>query len=79
MRPVTSIRVPAAYEGSAARMNAIAEFRLGWGRCGRVVSMLDIQYRPGVAIVFQQHDDGTIVEFVYPLEQLTGRIEVRRD
>ncbi len=77
MKSVTLIRVPSHYTIDKRPIFALAEFRLGHGPCGRVVTSLRIEYRSAFVLVIQRHDDGTTVEFAYPIVSLTGRIEVR--
>jgi hypothetical protein len=78
VRRVTSVRVPARFTlHDVVPTVAVAEFRLGWGPCQRNVTSLRVEYRSAFVLIIQRHDDGTTVEFAYPIAQLTGRVEVR--
>jgi len=73
---ITRILVPAdwVHEGHLRRDRA--EFTLGPGPCGKTVTRLDFTIDNACAWVLQVHEDGTFKRFVYPLAQLTGRVEV---
>jgi len=73
---ITCIRVPAAWVHEGTSRTSRAEFLLGPGPCGKTVSMLESTFKDGCLCILQVHDDGTYKRFLYPLEQLLGRIEI---
>jgi hypothetical protein len=76
---VSSIRFPASWHDSAGTFrNEIAEFKLGQGPCGLTVSALSYSVADGTLVIEQRHVEGGPKTFIYPLAQLTGRIEVQK-
>lgn len=71
-----SVKLPAQWLDGDAIRRETAMFQLGPGPCGRIVSELGVVMAAESVSVFQQHDDGSRKVFIYPLGQLTGRIEV---
>lgn len=75
---VTSIKVPARWRQDGRFVHGVAEFKLGKGPCGLTVSSLSYTIRDGVLTIDQRHTEGGPKAFVYPLDHLTGRIEVTK-
>jgi hypothetical protein len=78
MSAVKRIIVPATFQKDGAWNHKPAVFELGLGSCGLVVTALAWEVGDGCLYVLQTHNDGTFKHFVYPLGQLTGRVEVER-
>jgi hypothetical protein len=72
---IARITVPAAWGPTHTRRAEIAEFKLGPGPCGLTVTSIDAQLSEGCLSIIQLHSDGPAKHFIYPLSQLTGRIE----
>lgn len=74
---VTRIRIPAEFRVSASQTRTeVADFKLGKGPCGKVVTGLEMDCQAAFVEVIQCHADGTGKSFHYPNHTLTGRIEV---
>lgn len=80
---IVSVRIPSTWAElhpsgqSVSNRDAIAEFKLGIGPCGKEV--VEIEVNPDVpnAIAVLQHcSDGELKTFVYPYHTVTGRIEI---
>jgi hypothetical protein len=72
---VKSLRFPASWSQDGIPRDEVAEFRLGLGPCGRTVTRLGYEIGDGCLHILQEHSDAPQKRFVYPLSQLTGRIE----
>lgn len=73
---ITRIRIPADFRVDDTRTRtAVADFRLGVGPCGKVVTELGITYDSDDVSVTQRCK-GEIKVFSYPRSTLTGRVEV---
>lgn len=72
------IRIPSTWR-EAGGFNrprcAVADFQLGLGPCGKVVTALNGYIRNDCYCVDQICDDGERKIFRYPLHTITGRIE----
>lgn len=66
------IRIPARW---ANHDSAVADFKLGLGPCGKVVTLLRVNYCDNFVTVQQITDDGEWRFFRYHYTQLTGRIK----
>ena len=74
---ITRIRVPARFQiDDAGPTVAVATFALGMGPCGREVTALSLDADTAMLSIVQRHADGSTVAFLYPLAQITGRVEV---
>lgn len=78
---ITKIRVPARYYDfeRACGVSKLAEFQLGLGPCGKVVSALDAGWTGTENNIFwirQRHVDGTHKIFYYRNADLIGRVEI---
>jgi hypothetical protein len=69
------IRFPASWSQQGTFRDEVAEFRLGKGPCGLTVTRLDYEVADGCLHILQEHAGHPPKRFVYPLAQLTGRIE----
>lgn len=73
----TRIRIPAFYrDKNGTKVHHIADFQLGLGPCGKVVTCLSLDQEDDVVRVIQCHDDSTAKVFSYLKAHITGRIEV---
>lgn len=71
------ITVPARWtEPSGGARHTPAVFTLGEGPCGLTVTSLDFEIADRCLYIWQRHSDGPDKRFIYPLAQLTGRVEV---
>lgn len=74
---IVRIRVPSRwYAGDAGWDMAVAEFKTGPGPCGLTVTSLAFEVSENALHITQQHENAGPKWFIYPLAQLTGRIEV---
>ena len=55
---------------------APVNFQLGLGPCGKVVKNLYINYSDAIVTIMQEHEDGTVKEFIYQMNDIAGRIVV---
>lgn len=70
------IRVPAEWRDATGRQHfGIADFQLGYGSCGKVVSRLEIEVSEAGVLVNQYTECGEEKQFFYPARTLTGRVE----
>jgi len=81
---ITKIRVPAQWRVPSEHKEyetrlATAEFSLGIGPCGKVVTMLEIEMSDELVNIGQHHEDGSCKNFVYRVCDLTGRVEIEYD
>ncbi len=82
---ITKIRVPAKWRVPSDMQRieyetfATAEFSLGFGPCGKEVISLEIEVHDKFVNVTQIHADETSKNFLYRIEDLTGRVEIEHD
>ncbi len=74
--PQASPRNAAVFEQNAKWVFAKAEFGLGLGPCGKVVTRLDAHQTENTFTISQMHEDGTIKDFIYQMSDIAGRIVV---
>lgn len=74
--PIAAIKVPAGFTLDGAYRNEVAIFRLGLGPCGLTVRRLRARLDPQALVIRQYHVEAPPKTFVYPLGQLTGRVEI---
>lgn len=79
---IERVRIPSTWtektpSGVLVRHDAIAEFSLGIGPCGKEVIEIEIDAELNNAFSIIQHcSDGELKGFVYPYHTVTGRIEI---
>lgn len=74
---IARVRFPASWrDGAGGQHCGLADFRLGKGPCGLTVDTLSVRLAEGCLTIEQTHVDGPPKTFIYPLDQLTGRVEV---
>ena len=71
MTKLVRVKIPAVWFGGTAP----ADFKLGLGPCGKVVTSLAIDYDANFVILEQVHADNTYKIFRYRICDLVGRIE----
>jgi hypothetical protein len=79
---ITKIKVPAHWRSASGQdLDATAEFTLGLGPCGKVVTHLDLEIGGDSAfiMVVQVHADGSQKGFYYRIADLIGRVECETD
>lgn len=72
---LTRIRIPSRFCLEGVSRNEVADFRLGLGPCGKTVIALRTKWTTQSLVVVQVHEDKTFKRFIYPRDQITGRIE----
>ena len=79
---IERVRIPSTWtekapSGVVIRHDAMAEFSLGIGPCGKEVVGIEINPDlPNAFAVLQHCSDGELKTFVYPYHTVTGRIEI---
>lgn len=74
---ITRIRVPAAWrDHQNDGHQAIADFVLGIGSCGKEVVSLTCEIAEGAMMITQHCSDNECKRFIYPIHTLTGRVEI---
>lgn len=77
---ITRLKIPAKYHNNFGHeiIGLAADFTLGKGPCGKIVTKLDISLDSDWVAVLQVHEDGSTKDFYYHVSQLFGRVEVER-
>jgi hypothetical protein len=73
---ITQIRVPSRWRGAGRDIFGTADFKLGLGSCGKVVTALDISVGRDYVVIKQLCEGGERKYFHYSHKDVTGRIEV---
>lgn len=79
---ITGIKIPSTWAqmhpsgSSASNRDAIAEFNLGLGCCGKVVDKLDFTADNPAFFAVIQCCGEEVKTFIYPYHTITGRIEI---
>lgn len=80
---IVSVRIPSTWAElhpsgqSVSNRDAIAEFKLGIGPCGKEVVEIEVNAELHNAFGVIQHcSDGEMKSFLYPYHTVTGRIEI---
>ncbi|WP_375292286.1 hypothetical protein [Sphingomonas melonis] len=74
--PIASIRIPSRFHQPKGWRYEVAVFSLGPGPCGLTVTRLRARMEPQALVIRQEHREAPPKTFVYPLDQLTGRVEI---
>lgn len=78
-RIITRITIPSVWGGLYdTEKSGVAEFRLGQGPCGKIVTKLSAvwQSSPDRLMVRQEYEDAPSKDFIYLVRDLTGRVEI---
>ena len=76
---IKRIRFPAEWRDDKGRQHQrIADFKLGLGSCGKIVTNLDAEINEMGTVfeITQETNDFEIMTFVYPIHTILGRIEI---
>lgn len=77
MTGITRIRVTAAWhDAERGDMVAVADFTLGLGKCGKVVTHLTADMDGDWLAIGQTTEDGEVKAFLYHASTLRGRAEI---
>lgn len=74
---ITRIRIPSYWRDPDGKQHhGLADFKLGLGTCGKVVTRLDVDCAAFAISILQVTEDGESKTFIYLHSQITGRIEI---
>ena len=75
---ITRIRIPSKWRlPTAGEQYGVADFQLGLGSCGLIVTYLQCDYNVhGDFLVYQECSNNETKTFHYRREDITGRIEI---
>ena len=77
---ITRIRIPARWPNDERTDNyAVAVFGLGLGPCGKTVTKLEYDLIEEQFFVVVQYCESEKKSFFYPIQTLTGRVEITED
>jgi hypothetical protein len=78
-RIVTRVTIPSKWGGLYdTEKTGLAEFRLGKGPCGKVVTKLVATWHgaPDRLVIRQDYENQPSKDFIYLVKDLTGRVEI---